>query len=139
MRRASWVLIAAVTAPLWLVGPAEAECTAPHLSVSPHQVAVGEEIRISGTFWNDVCNDDYVDVGCEERPVVPPRPSQNVQLLLVDRDTHRGWEIAEMDADDDFGFELKTAIDVSPGRYVVKAKGEKSHLRAVARLRVVGR
>jgi hypothetical protein len=105
--------------------------------VAPAEVAVGEQITVTGTFWNDVCNDDYVDVGCEERPAVPPRPSQNVRLLLVERETHRGWEIAEVDANHDFGFELKTAIDVSPGRYLVKAKGEKSHLRAVARLRVV--
>jgi hypothetical protein len=133
------LLVAAVTSPLWLIGPASAECGVPRLSVTRAEVAVGEQITMTGTFWNDVCNKDFVDVGCEERPAVPPRPSQNVKLLLVDRDTHRGWEIAEVDADDDFGFKLKTAIDVSPGRYLVKAKGEKPHLHAVARFRVIER
>jgi hypothetical protein len=138
MRRTSLILLLAVgTAPLWLVGPAEAECGAPEVSVSPGRVHTGGEITVSGTYWNDICNDTYVDVGCEERPVEPPRPSQDVQVRLIDRETHRGWELAIVDANDDFAFELNAAIDVSPGHYIVRAQGQKDNLRASALLRVL--
>jgi hypothetical protein len=138
VKRTSLILVvAAATSPLWLLNPAVADCGAPELSVSPAQVEVGDEITVTGEYWNDVCNDTAVGVGCMSVDTEEDQPSQNVQLYLLDRDTRERYELGVVDADDAFEFELTTTVDVPPGWYVVKDQEGQSYVSTGARFRVV--
>jgi hypothetical protein len=131
------VFVAAVTAPLWVISPAGADCGAPELSVEPARVAAGDEITVTGTYWNDVCNDTFVSVGCWERPTEQPQPSQDVQLFLVNSDTHERYELGVVDANENFEFELTTTVEVPPGRYVVKDQDKQSYVSERTRFQVI--
>jgi hypothetical protein len=130
-------VVAVATLPLWLLAPARADCASPELSVSPAQVEVGDEITVTGEYWNDVCNDTSMSVGCVSVDSEEDQPSQNIQLYLLDRDTRERFELGVVDADDNFGFELTTTADVPPGWYVVKDQKGQSYVSTGARFRVV--
>jgi hypothetical protein len=133
------VTVLASTSPLWVMWPAAADCASPELSVSPAQVAVGEEITVTGEYWNDVCNDTAVGVGCVEVGTEKDRPSQDVQLFLLNRDTRERYELGTVDANESFEFELTATVDVPPGWYVVKDQDGQSYVSQGARFRVVKR
>jgi hypothetical protein len=133
------IFVAAATAPMWVLSPAGADCGAPELSVSPAQVAVGDEITVTGTYWNDVCNDTSVGVGCAEVPTEKDQPSQDVELFLVNRDTRERYELGVVDANENFEFELTATVDVPPGWYVVKDADKQSYVSTASRFRVIER
>src|SRR5687767_7701892 len=118
MKRTSLILsVAVATVPLWLLNPAVADCASPELTVSPAQVERGEDITVTGEYWNDVCNDTSTSVGCISMGTEEDQPSQNVRLFLVDRDTRERYELGVVDANENFEFELTTTADVPPGWY----------------------
>jgi hypothetical protein len=138
VKRAFLILfVVASTAPLWVLSPAGADCGAPELSVNPAQVAVGDEITISGEYWNDVCNDTSVGVGCAEVSTEKDQPSQDVELFLVNRDTREQYELGVVDADENFEFELTATADVPAGWYVIKDAGGQSYVSIASRFRVI--
>lgn len=140
MTRISFILsIAVVAAPLSVVVPARAtSCAAPEISVTPAQVAVGDDIEVLGRNWNGVCPGPDT-IGCWGGSAQEDRPIQDIQLILVNRGTKERYPLGTVDADERMGFSLTVSADVPPGWYVVKdARGE-SYVSNETKLRVVSR
>lgn len=117
---------------------ARASCAAPELSVTPGQVSVGDEITIKGQYWNDVCNDTPGTSGCWGGSDDEDQPTQNIELILVNRDTKARYPVGTVDADDDLQFKFTTTIDAPPGWYVVKDGDGSSYPGIGSKFRVVG-
>jgi hypothetical protein len=99
-------------------GPGGA-CAAPELAVTPTKMAPGGRITITGTAFQDGCNDNYAN----GRSLDPPaRPLRNITISLVQRD--KTWKLATIDqAKPDSTFTITPTIpaDVSPGTAGIQA------------------
>ena len=136
-RRSFFLTIAVLAAPLTVVSGARADCASPQLSVQPAQVSAGGEIEVTGRYWSDICNDTGTSVGCWSSPEEESRPTQDIELFLVNRDTKERYPLGVVDANEDLRFTFTTAVDVPPGWYVVKdARGE-ADVSTSSRFRVV--
>lgn len=101
------------------VGGPSSACAGPDLSVTPTKTAPGGQLTITGTAFQDGCNDVYGN----GRPLDPPaRPVKNITISLVQRD--KTWKLAMIDqAKPDFTFTVTSTMpeDVSPGKAGVQA------------------
>jgi hypothetical protein len=99
-------------------GPSSA-CVGPDLSVTPTKTAPGGRIVITGTAFQDGCNDVYGN----GRSLDPPaKPLENITISLVQRE--KTWKLATIDqAKPDFTFTVTSTVpaDVSPGKVGVQA------------------
>lgn len=99
-------------------GPGSAACAAPELAVTPTKTAPGGRILITGTAFQDGCNDSFVN----GRSLDPPaKPLQNLTISLVQG--ARTWRLATVDAKPDSTFTVSSTVpaDVSPGNAEVHA------------------
>jgi len=114
------VLIAGalLTAALSVNSVAAADCSDPIFEMSESEVRPGDQVRISGHAWGDACN-DTPGPGCN-----PPhlgQPIQDITFVLRNRTTGDSLEIATVDADENYGFELALTVpDIASGKYVVR-------------------
>lgn len=101
------------------VGGPSASCAGPDLSVTPTKTAPGGRIVITGTAFQDGCNDAFGN----GRSLDPPaKPLKNITISLVQG--ARTWRLATIDqADPDFTFTVTATVpaDVSLGKAGVQA------------------
>ena len=98
-------------------GPGAA-CAAPELAVTPTKTAPGGRIVITGTAFQDGCNDNYGN----GRSLDPPaKPLKNITISLVQGG--RTWKLATVDAKPDSTFTVTSTVPaaVSPGKAGVRA------------------
>lgn len=115
------LLLAGLTAPLWLTSSARADCAAPEVLL-PKKVSAGDEVRLEGNFWTDTCDDIGGSpaggcFGSDDDGFDEGHPVQDISLVLVKPRGGR-TELGTVDAGEDFSWELDVTIpDVEPGRY----------------------
>jgi hypothetical protein len=99
-------------------GPGAA-CAAPKLAVTPTKAAPGGRITITGTAFQDGCNDNYGN----GRSLDPPaRPVKNITISLAQKD--KTWKLATIDQakpDSTFTVTSTVAADVLPGTARIQA------------------
>jgi hypothetical protein len=98
-------------------GPGAA-CAPPELSVTPTKTTPGGPIVITGTAFQDGCNDSFAN----GRPLDPPaKPLRHITISLVQ--AGRTWKLATVDAKPDATFTVTSAVpaDISPGKVGVQA------------------
>lgn len=87
--------------------------------MTPTKTAPSGRITITGTVFQDGCNDNYGN----GRSLDPPaKPLQNITISLVQRD--KTWKLATIDqAKPDFTFTVTSTVpaDVSPGTAGIQA------------------
>jgi hypothetical protein len=101
------------------VGGPSSACAGPDLSVTPAKTAPGGRIIITGTAFQDGCNDTFAN----GRTLDPPaKPLKDISISLVQMD--RTWKLATIDqAKPDFTFTVISTVPtgVSPGKAGVQA------------------
>lgn len=116
-------MVAVLTAPLWLSAAADASCAAPEIDIGRQfEVVPGDDLVIRGRFWTDTCDDTGGGSPCSQDGFERGDPVQDIRLMLVPKGDHddEGVFLAEVDADDNFGFRTEVEVpDVEPGRYVI--------------------
>ena len=128
MRARVLLTLVAAAAALSLGPPAAADCTGPEITLSPRRAAPGDEVTVAGHGWGDACNDTPGPV-CN--PPTLGDPIQNIRLELdgVDLD---GVDLGTFDADDEYSFETTIEVpQLTPGRYVLRAKGDGGRTSAI--------
>jgi hypothetical protein len=97
-------------------GPSGA-CAGPELSVTPTRAAPGGRLLITGTAFQDGCNDAFGN----GRSLDPPaKPLRHITVSLMQRG--RTWRLATIDrADPDFTVTATVPADVSPGTAAIRA------------------
>jgi hypothetical protein len=97
-----------------------ASCVAPILTVKPTKVHAGDQVKVSGEWFADGCNDTAVN----GQPPQPPPPFTGMTIELHQGD--QTWPVAtEVDAaGDNYAFEVSVTIpdDVTPGKATMQAK-----------------
>ena len=96
---------------------AGADCSGPIFEVDDRRITAGDQLRITGSGWGDACNDTG-GPGCDPPPL--GEPIQDVTIMLRNKATRETVEVATVDADDEYAFEVVVEIrDIPRGRYVV--------------------
>lgn len=95
-----------------------ADCSGPTFEVSEREIRPDDLLRIRGQGWGDACN-DTPGPGCDPPPL--GQPIQDITFVLRNRTTGDYSEVATVDADEHYGFELTITVpDISAGMYVVR-------------------
>ena len=131
------LVLAALTAPLWLSASARADCAGPSIKVVPARAEVEDVIAVVGEFWTDTCDDVGVSTGCfGDDGFDEGHPIQDIELTLRPGKGAEPIALGTVDADDDFAFRLEAALPLlEPGRYRVVARS--GHGSSTATLRVL--
>ena len=132
------VVLAALTAPLWLsLGPARADCAAPTLRVVPREARVEDVITVVGEFWTDTCDDVggtpggcFGDDGFDEG-----HPIRGIEITVRPGGGAEPIELGTVDADENFAFRLEAALPLlEPGRYPIEAQSDHGSSRTTLRV-----
>lgn len=120
------------------IGPSRAACAPPTLEVPDAQIALGDEIEVSGHSWMSGCDDTPDEGGCGSSPesspmedievsLKGPKTDQTQQQLNIGRigATEIDIELATVDANSQGRFTTTVAIpDVPPGVNFLTAEGD---------------
>lgn len=101
------------------VGSASADCAAPRMSFSPHEVDRGGEVTVRGELWGASC----YDTGPPPEGEGPlGEPLTGIEIVLAQGEVvlargEREWLLATVDADSDYRFTATVVIpvDAEPG------------------------
>lgn len=101
------LVVGVVSAP-----PASADCSAPSMTFSPHDVVRGGEVIATGKAWGDNCYDTGPPPDGEG---VLGRPVTDIDIVVVQGEEE--WIVATIDADDDYRFTTPVNVpqDATPG------------------------